>query len=264
MMYLMVLHPSMLPVSTDAEDLEPQLVKWVTSNQGDDGGVRTKLQILEHYTSSRLCEDVDTRYHFEPEQINGSFHLEQSLKEIKAMWLRLLIYAAGKCSGEVHARHLSEGGELITFVWLLMVLHGLGDVAQELSLFTYDEPYVPQPRFTVLQFENSIEQQPESLYTFVLGHQQAETAVVSHEREQIQLAPMVQDIVAQDLRAAQSAVEGTETQQDGATAPGGASVQYEAGASGEAGQDDDDAATPSEIDDQVEKTAMQIEGSRHA
>jgi hypothetical protein len=61
------------------------------------------------------------------------------------MWLRLLMYAAGKCRGELHAQQLGKGGELITFVWLLMLHHGLGDVATELCLLTSDDPDIPKP-----------------------------------------------------------------------------------------------------------------------
>ncbi|KAI3466169.1 hypothetical protein Pfo_022832 [Paulownia fortunei] len=43
------------------------------------------------------------------------------------VWLELLCYGASHCKGNAHAQQLSKGGELITFVWLLMTHFGLGD-----------------------------------------------------------------------------------------------------------------------------------------
>jgi hypothetical protein len=194
MMYLMVVHPSMLPVSTASEDLQSALVNWV---HGDSGQVRTKLDSLDHYTSSVLCNEPDSGSPFKPD---GPFQLEESLKEIKEMWLRLLMCAAGKCRGELHARQLGEGGELITSVWLLMVHHGLGDVATELSLLTSDDPYVTQPGSTVsIGNTNWILRQhgPRYAFQFCGHHQHSQqvadqaTAGVLPERQQIQIARVV-------------------------------------------------------------------------
>lgn len=52
---------------------------------------------------------------------------EAVLDELRDIWMRLLIYTAGKSRGPMHAAELACGGELITFVWLLMVKAGLGD-----------------------------------------------------------------------------------------------------------------------------------------
>nr|ACN31964.1 unknown [Zea mays] len=52
MMYLMVVHPSMLPVNTVAAgDLVQQLIGWVTNHPGH-GATTTKLAILR---GSRRC-----------------------------------------------------------------------------------------------------------------------------------------------------------------------------------------------------------------
>ena len=40
---------------------------------------------------------------FEPAQ-GEPCHLEESLKEIKEVWLRLLVYVAGRCRAELHKR----------------------------------------------------------------------------------------------------------------------------------------------------------------
>jgi hypothetical protein len=183
----------MLPVSTASEDLQSALVNWV---HGDSGEARTKLDFLDHYTSSVLCNEPDSGCPFEPEP-NEPFQLEESLKEIKEMWFRLLMYVAGKCRGELHARQLGEGGELITFVWLLMLHHGLGDVATELSLLTSDDPYVTQPGSTVsVGNTNWILRQHGPRYAFQFrGHQQHSQQVADQasagvlpDRQQIQIA----------------------------------------------------------------------------
>ena len=43
------------------------------------------------------------------------------------VWVELLSYAASQCGANTHVQQLSKGGELVTFVWLLMTQLGLGD-----------------------------------------------------------------------------------------------------------------------------------------
>ena len=51
-------------------------------------------------------------------------------KLMSDVWVELLSYAAGHCRANTHAAQLSKGGELITFVWLLMAHFGIGEQFQ--------------------------------------------------------------------------------------------------------------------------------------
>ena len=46
------------------------------------------------------------------------------------VWVELLSYAAGHCRANNHAQLLSKGGELVTFVWLVMAHFGIGEQFQ--------------------------------------------------------------------------------------------------------------------------------------
>ncbi|XP_022877592.1 uncharacterized protein LOC111395704 [Olea europaea var. sylvestris] len=48
-------------------------------------------------------------------------------KMMSEVLVELLSYGASHCRGNAHAQQLTKGGELVTFVWLLMAHFGLGD-----------------------------------------------------------------------------------------------------------------------------------------
>lgn len=54
-------------------------------------------------------------------------HPEETWEMMSKVWLELLCYGASHCRGDGHAQQIRQGGELITFVWLLMSHFGLGE-----------------------------------------------------------------------------------------------------------------------------------------
>ncbi|XP_015692582.1 uncharacterized protein LOC107304190 [Oryza brachyantha] len=127
MFFLLVLQPSMLPVRSSA-GVYSMLETIFKFTPGED--LSTKEQFLESFfkrvetprhdlkgTAGRMLEDGQD--------------IGAALQLMVDIWVRLLIYAAGKSPAQEHARQLSMGGELLTFVWLLMAHHQLGDVSAE-------------------------------------------------------------------------------------------------------------------------------------
>ncbi|KAJ4839341.1 hypothetical protein Tsubulata_048482 [Turnera subulata] len=55
---------------------------------------------------------------------------DQRWELLSKVWVELVSYAAGHCRAIAHAQQLSSGGELLTFVWLLMSHFGLTDKFQ--------------------------------------------------------------------------------------------------------------------------------------
>lgn len=61
--------------------------------------------------------------------------LEEDEKEdkweiISKVWVELMSYAASHCDAKTHAQQVTKGGEVISFVWLLMAHFGLGEQFQ--------------------------------------------------------------------------------------------------------------------------------------
>ncbi|XP_073005849.1 uncharacterized protein [Typha latifolia] len=52
---------------------------------------------------------------------------ERRWELMSRVWVEMLCFTATHCRGFIHAKQLSDGGELLTFVWLLTVHLGMGD-----------------------------------------------------------------------------------------------------------------------------------------
>lgn len=113
MIHLFVSKPEMLPVSGATEaTLKSFCDKIDKNNARSNGGDFLSLARTE-FNQWRLPENLD--------------QCRETANEMRVMWVRLLVYAAGKSRPEMHAEQLAGGGELLTFVWLLMAHKGLGD-----------------------------------------------------------------------------------------------------------------------------------------
>ncbi|KAM3391271.1 hypothetical protein ACQJBY_012749 [Aegilops geniculata] len=134
LMYLMSVCPSMLPVSSVARDFEPLFSEWVRDNHNN----LTKAEVLDKYANTVLVGSSPFRD--TPASV-------ETLKDLKEVWARLLIYAAGKCPFEEHARQLGNGGvELLTVIGYLMMHQQLGDVGEKVELSPSGFlPVPPQP-----------------------------------------------------------------------------------------------------------------------
>jgi hypothetical protein len=50
------------------------------------------------------------------------------------VWLGMLCYSASMCRGYLHAKSLGEGGEFLSFVWLVLSLKGAKTLADKLQM----------------------------------------------------------------------------------------------------------------------------------
>lgn len=124
MFFLLITQPAMLPVQRNVYDLLALVL-----NDAGYARASSKEQFLETVASGEYSWDqpfMDFRAAPPDDMLQQGWQgLHAALQVMVQVWVRLLIYAAGKSQ---HARRLSMGGELLTFVWLLMAHRELGDI----------------------------------------------------------------------------------------------------------------------------------------
>uniref|UniRef100_A0ACD6AS38 Uncharacterized protein n=1 Tax=Avena sativa TaxID=4498 RepID=A0ACD6AS38_AVESA len=169
LMYLMAVCPSMLPVSRGAtQDVLHSFTEWVRENHG-------KLTDKELYVSAVINNCFHQRSPFKKEAS------EDSLKDMKELWARLLIYAAGKCPMELHARQLGDGLELLTVVGSLLAHCTIGDVgSRKLDLLATSPGHKPQVKSVAVQKDAlfTIATKDATLYAFEFSNRPPDAQVL--------------------------------------------------------------------------------------
>ncbi|KAG6488329.1 hypothetical protein ZIOFF_057097 [Zingiber officinale] len=96
--------------------------------------VKLARQIMKNFKNENKEEEQKNKKKVEEEEEEeegGENKKEKKRWEvISSVWMEMLCYAAGNCASNVHARQLSQGGELLTHVWLLMMHMGMGEQYQ--------------------------------------------------------------------------------------------------------------------------------------
>ncbi|KAL6600558.1 hypothetical protein ACP70R_045358 [Stipagrostis hirtigluma subsp. patula] len=127
MCYLLAVHPEMLPVSSSVRDV---LEKASDAVAEASSTASSKYKLLE-----KLATDRDLNVTSDPVETAGfvfrgleeeAVHSHDSLQVLVRAWVGVLLYAAGKSRGEVHAKQLSMGGEL--GIWVYLKLSSSGQV----------------------------------------------------------------------------------------------------------------------------------------
>ncbi|KAF7012937.1 hypothetical protein CFC21_027079 [Triticum aestivum] len=137
MVYLMVTHPAMLPTSANVQDLLAKASRWANNASSIEDFL---------YELGRFYVFRNDFWHLQRGVLESQRGIHAELERLEQVWVRMLVYAAGKCRPEEHARRLSAGGELITFAWML-------SAQQNLSVSLFSGQTVPGAN--LLEFEPS-------------------------------------------------------------------------------------------------------------
>lgn len=133
MIYLFALHPIMFTMgSSNISDA----LKEASESMANRSAVGcTKEQFLDKLATDQLLYAPSNPALLAGSVFQGERPCHESLEFLACAWEKILLYVAGKSHGEEHAKQLSAGGELLTFVWLYMAHLSLGDVSSvELEL----------------------------------------------------------------------------------------------------------------------------------
>lgn len=119
MIFLLATHPDMLPVKGFEAMLQLFHSRYTTTENLSNGSDHGHDNAILHQAIDELrAWDL-------PEPPPSC--TEAALLEIKEAWIQFIIYAAVKCPSQMHAAQLARGGELLTFVWLLVAHYQLRD-----------------------------------------------------------------------------------------------------------------------------------------
>ncbi|THU46994.1 hypothetical protein C4D60_Mb09t10820 [Musa balbisiana] len=153
LMYLLVFQPSLLPAGIGKirfQDTCAEAKRFFTDNAREIGlkdqcKGPSWLKVTKNAACEKLLEVAKSDPELKPVEVKGdrsksvlfdACKLAKDLNEletsrrwivISAVWVEMLCYAASNCNSYAHAKQLSQGGELLTHVWLLMAHMGIGE-----------------------------------------------------------------------------------------------------------------------------------------
>jgi hypothetical protein len=142
MLYLLIMQPTMMSAVAGIGEIRFR----DTCAEAEEFFTRKNIPTKEHKKACEMILGVNTDVR--PVDLKGDrsksvlFDACMLAKELRKLegqkrwklmsevWVELLSHAASHCRASTHAALLSKGGELITFVWLLMAHFGIGDQFQ--------------------------------------------------------------------------------------------------------------------------------------
>ncbi|KAF7113494.1 hypothetical protein RHSIM_RhsimUnG0119400 [Rhododendron simsii] len=107
MMYLFVMHSSLLPVAASHGFFRDNLLSVGKSDNGDVQDVKAACRFLSESDNSIL-------------KLLKSKQKDLRWETLKWVWARMLCHAASKGHRNEHFRQLSQGGEFLTFLWFFL------------------------------------------------------------------------------------------------------------------------------------------------
>ncbi|XP_062205941.1 uncharacterized protein LOC133907865 [Phragmites australis] len=106
-----------------------------------------KLRDIQHYTSlvtdiidEGAKENNDKKYSLIQDACKLAQELlnlpdeEKRWKLMYGVWMGMLCYSASMCRGYIHAKRLGEGGEFLSYVWIVISLKGTKTLADKLQM----------------------------------------------------------------------------------------------------------------------------------
>ncbi|KAL6636693.1 hypothetical protein ACP70R_024265 [Stipagrostis hirtigluma subsp. patula] len=162
MLHLLNFHPSMLMtgsrrhlVNEAMDEFESILHLYMVDNSGKPPGPGDLKKIIEegagvrfHIPIGKAADEEVQSFLYVPEACRLAKELlaldvSTRWRVMYRVWLGMLFYSASMCRGYLHAKSLGEGGEFLSFVWLVLSLKGANTLADKLQMLEQDKETTP-------------------------------------------------------------------------------------------------------------------------